>query len=193
MQKPESSTISTDILLRLTSLMIEKWTNSLGIYLIASTLVVTAVLAAAAARASGTDLHWLWHDRCASCHGHAGDFARNSLNVSNDALQGRHHTRDFRQFLHHHYLGGHEVDAIYNMLLAQVKTQPRYRAECSSCHGTAAEFVRSSLELRDGTLYSRDGEHQVRLFLDHHRNLDPGDVEFFINVLTRVAHEVYRP
>ena len=142
---------------------------------------------------AGIDLHWLWDDRCSACHGHAGDFAREFLSVSDNRLQGRHHVDDFILFLQNHYLAGHEVDAIYNMLLAQVSTQARFRSECSNCHGTAAEFVRNSLDLRNGVLYCRVGNCQVRTFLNNHRGLDPEDVEFFVNVLTRVAHEVYRP
>jgi hypothetical protein len=143
--------------------------------------------------ASGLDLHWLWHDRCAECHGHAGDFARKFLSVSNGQLQGTHHQYELRSFLHNHYLSGHEVDAVYDMLLAQVKTQVRFKDECSGCHGTAAEFVRKSLEIRTGVLYGRDSEIQARLFLGNHRNLGPDDVEFFISVLRRVAYELYRP
>ena len=90
-------------------------------------------------------------------------------------------------------VGDADIDAVYNMLFGQVKTQSRFKYECNSCHGTAAEFVRKSLERRDGVLYCRDSEYQARLFLDNHRDLNPDDVEFFINVLTRIAHEVYRP
>ncbi|MEA2079274.1 MAG: hypothetical protein U9P00_05340 [Pseudomonadota bacterium] len=158
-----------------------------------SIVFVTAVLATPAAGASGMDLHWLWDDRCEPCHGHAGDFARKFLSVSGGELQGQHHANDLRRFLHNHYLAGREVDAVYNMLLAQANSQARFKDECASCHDTAAKYVRNSLELRDGVLYSRNSGHPVRRFLDHHRELNPDDVEFFINLLTRVAHEVYRP
>jgi len=155
--------------------------------------MVTALLVIPAVRASGMDLHWLWHDRCAACHGHSSDFARKSLGVSGGELQGRHHVNDLRRFLHTHYLAGHEVDAVYTMLLAQANTQPRFKNECSSCHDTAAAFVRDSLELRDGVLFSRNTRRPVRRFLEHHRELNQDDVEFFIDALTRVVHEVHRP
>jgi len=162
--------------------------------LIARSLSVTALLAIpAAVQASGIDLHWLWHDRCAVCHGHSGDFARKFLSVSSGELQGWHHVHDLRHFLHTHYLAGHEVDEVYNMLLAQANTPPRFQDECTGCHDSAAELVRDSLELRDGVLYSRNTGHPVRRFLEHHQALNPDDVAFFINALTRVAHEVYRP
>jgi cytochrome c553 len=158
-----------------------------------SIVLVAAVLAMPVVRASDIDLHWLWDDRCAACHGHAGDFSRKFLSVSSGELQGPHHVHDLRRFLHNHYLAGNEVDAVYNMLLAQANNQARFKGECASCHDTAAKFVRNSLELRDGVLCSRNSGRPVSRFLDHHMELGSDDVEFFINLLTRVAHEVYRP
>ncbi|MEN8108597.1 MAG: hypothetical protein ABFS22_11395 [Pseudomonadota bacterium] len=159
----------------------------------ASIVLVAAVLAMSAVRASDIDLHWLWDDRCVACHGHAGDFSRRFLSVSAGELQGPHHVNDLRLFLHNHYLAGNEVDAVYNMLLAQANNQARFKGECVSCHDAAAKFVRNSLELRDGVLYSRNSGRPVSRFLGHHMELNPDDVEFFINLLMRVAHEVYRP
>ena len=155
--------------------------------------LVSAVLLAPAAGAAGIDLHWLWHDRCYECHGHAGDFARKFLSVSNGELQGRHHIHDLQQFLHHHYLIQSEAAAVYNMLLAQADIPARFKAECSRCHDTAAEFVRNSLQLRDGVLYGRKSGTATRQFLENHRKLNTDDIEFFMEQLTRVAHEVYRP
>jgi hypothetical protein len=145
------------------------------------------------AGASGLDLHWLWHDRCSECHGHSADFARNSLDYSDGLLTGRHHKTDLRTFLINHYLSGREVDAIYDMLLAQVKTQARFKYECSGCHGNAAEFVRNSLELRDGVLYGRDSGERARQFLSDHRDLNVDDIDYFVSLLERIAREIYRP
>ena len=158
-----------------------------------SIVLVTAVLAMPAVRASNIDLHWLWDDRCDACHGHAGDFARKFLSVSSGELQGPHHVHDLHRFLHNHYLAGNEVDAVYNMLLAQANNPARFFSECASCHDTAAKFVRTSLELRDGVLYGCNSGRPVSHFLEHHMELNSDDVKFFINLLTRVAHEVYRP
>jgi hypothetical protein len=143
--------------------------------------------------ANGPDLHRLWDSRCASCHGHSGDFSRKFLTVSNGELQGRHHTYDLRRFLHNHYLAGNNVDRVYDLLLAQVVSPPRFQQECSRCHETAAQFVREYLVLKDGMLCSRDSERPVSGFLAHHRNLSSQDVDFFMEVLQRVAHEVYGP
>lgn len=158
-----------------------------------SSVLLVAMLVIPAVGAPGLDLHWLWEDRCAGCHGHAGDFARNFLGVSNGELLGRHHVHDLRRFLHNHYLAGNEVDAVYAMLFAQTSSQARFRDECSSCHENAATFVRNALMLRDGELYSRAYAQPVRDVLDRHRNLKPADVDFFAKTLMRVAREIYRP
>jgi hypothetical protein len=147
----------------------------------------------AGADASGLDLHWLWHNHCADCHGHAGEFSRKFLKVSDGELQGAHHVHDLRQFLSNHHLAGNEVDAVYNMLLAQANTQARFKDECSSCHDSAAEFIRAELVLRDGVLVSRISGRPVGEFLIGHQDLEPDDADFYLGVLHRVAHEIYRP
>ncbi len=155
--------------------------------------LVAVVLVMPIASASGVDLHWLWDDRCAECHGHSGDFARKFLRVSGGELQGAHHKRDLRRFLDNHYLASEEVDAVYAMLLAQSDSPARFRDECVSCHGTAAGFVRASLEFREGLLYGRGSGRLVSGFLEQHRKLKPEDAQYFTDLLTRVAREVYRP
>lgn len=161
--------------------------TGLGIALFATLLALPAV------RAAGVDLHWLWDDRCAECHGHSGDFTRRFLAVAGGELQGSHHVHDLRLFLHNHYLAGNEVDAVYNMLLAQANNRARFKNECAGCHNSAAIFVRHSLEFRDGVLISRNSGRPVSRFLEHHRDLTLDDVGFFTGLLTRVAHEVHRP
>lgn len=159
---------------------------------VTSLVLVYMLLLAPVVSASGVDLHWLWDNRCAECHGHSGEFSRSNLGVSGGQLQGRHHADDLRQFLGNHYLAGNEVDAIYNMLLAQANNQARFRNECARCHGNAAGFVRGSLELREGILYGRNSGRPVDAFLENHMGLDTDDVEFYKNLLTRIANEVYR-
>ena len=155
--------------------------------------VITTALITSGAGATGIDLHRMWDNRCYECHGHAGDFSRQFLSVSNGQLQGRHHVDDLHLFLRNHYLADTEVDAIYSMLLAQVSTPAKFKNECVKCHETAAEFARQSLEFQNGVLYGRASGQQVRDFLDHHRQLSPDDVEFFENLLIRIANEVHRP
>ncbi|MDH5185106.1 MAG: hypothetical protein OEX12_14580 [Gammaproteobacteria bacterium] len=140
--------------------------------------------------ASGPDIHALWDDRCVSCHGHAGEFARKFLTVSNAELQGRHHVHDLRLFLQNHYLAGHSVEPVYNMLRAQAGNDPRFTNECSRCHNRAADFVRDSFILRDGVLYSRQLDMPIREFLNGHRKLQQQDVDYFMQQLMRIANEV---
>jgi hypothetical protein len=154
--------------------------------------LITMALAAPTFGGTGIDLHWLWDDRCVECHGHSGEFARNHLTLSKERLQGRHHIDNLRLFLRNHYLSDSEVDAVYNMLLAQASSQARFKDECSRCHDTAAEFVRQSLEFRDGALYGIESGRPIRHLLGGHSKVDPDDVEFYANLLTRVAGEVYR-
>ena len=141
--------------------------------------------------AAELDLHWLWDNRCGDCHGHAGEFARQFLTEANGELQGRHHVRDLRRFMHNHYLNPDEVDAIYGMLLAQTRAPARFKTECSRCHESAASFARRSLQLQEGELVSRQSGRNVRRFLAHHQGLQSEDVDYFTRLLTRVAQEVH--
>ena len=141
--------------------------------------------------AAGTDLHWLWDNRCAECHGHSADFSRQFLQVSSDGLlQGPHHTQNLKLFMRNHYAPAAEVDAIYSMLLAQVTTAPRFRAECSNCHDSASQFIRYSIVLQNGELAGRKSGISVIQFMQTHRRLEQDDIEFFMNLLTRVAGEI---
>lgn len=157
-------------------------------------LLLTTVLASSVVTANtGQDLHQRWHNQCFDCHGHSAEFSRKFLTVSDGKLQGLHHTDNLRQFLHNHYPAGRDVDAIYNMLLAQASTTARFMTECSKCHGTAVDLVRESIILHDGELYSRILEAPIRYLLEDHRNLKTADVEFYMQLFTRIADEVYRP
>jgi len=156
-------------------------------------VLIGVLLLTANAGATGIDLHWMWDNRCAECHGHSAEFARKFLQVKNDRLQGRHHVEDFRLFLRNHYVSTSEADAVYEMLLAQVRTQPRFKHECGNCHGQASTFVRRTMLLQNGVLLSRESMQPISRFMDDHRGLQAVDIEFFVNLLTRVAGEVYRP
>ncbi|WP_299873078.1 hypothetical protein [uncultured Cocleimonas sp.] len=139
------------------------------------------------------DLHKFWDKNCSECHGHSADFARKFLKVVDGKLQGPLHKDSFHLFLHNHYLVKNQQDAIYDMLLAETETLPRFRDECSSCHKRAAEFVRESLVLKDGELYNREDDSETGDFLQSHQDLKAEDIEFYMTLLTRVANEVYRP
>lgn len=156
-------------------------------------VILTALLFPAGANSTGIDLHWLWDNSCAECHGHSGGFSRKFLKVSNGELQGIHHVNNLRLFLHNHYLMVSEVDGIYEMLLAQASTSARFKNECSRCHGNTAQFVRNSMVFQEEELMSLKFGYPVRRFIEHHQRLKSNDIEFFMNLFTRVAREVYRP
>jgi hypothetical protein len=161
--------------------------------ILATTVCGLALLSSARFLVAGTDLHWLWDDRCAECHGHSGDFTRRFLRASDGRLTGRHHSDDLREFLRHHYLPANEADAVYAMLLAQALTPPRFRAECGRCHDNAAQLVRSSTTLRAGDSLRLLSGQTVRQFLQGHRGLRSDDIDFYVALLTRVAAETGKP
>jgi len=167
--------------------------NSMRLLGIIGAVLVTMLLFTGKSGASGIDLHWLWDNQCAECHGHSGEFARKFLKVANGQLQGSHHVQDLRLFMRNHYTQNTEVDAVYEMLLAQARAKPRFKQECGNCHGSAAAFVRQSVILQDKVLLSRESRQPIQKFLQQHRRLETDDVVFFTSLLNRIAHEVYRP
>lgn len=154
-----------------------------------SAVLIIVLLLSPVLVVSAQDLHKLWDDRCVTCHGHAGEFSRKFLSVHNGKLQGRHHVDNLKLYLNNHYLSGHAVEPVYNMLLAQASNKPRFKNECSMCHKDAASFVRETLVFSDGVLVSRKLKTSVRDFLGGHRKLQPEDVDFYMKQLTRIAHE----
>ena len=156
-------------------------------------VLLSLLLPASKSDASSIDLHWQWDNQCAECHGHSSDFAEKFLKLTDGQLQGVHHIDDLRGFMRNHYTSNNEVDAVYKMLLAQAGTKPRFKQECSVCHDRASAFVRQSVVLQDGVLLSRESAQPIENYLQRHRRLQPDDVEFFMRLLNRVAHEVYRP
>jgi len=156
-------------------------------------LVYLVLLLPSTVGARGIDLHALWDDRCAECHGHSAEFARKYLKITGGLLQGRHHLLDLRLFLEHHYPPAGQVEAIYQMLLAQTYTPPRFSEECGSCHGRASDFLRQSIVLREGDLKIEKSGSPVQQFLQSHRQLTQDDIEFYMGLFTRLAYEIYRP
>jgi hypothetical protein len=142
------------------------------------------------AGAAGIDLHDYWDQRCQSCHGHSSEFARRFLRVENGRLLGAHHRTDLDVFLRHHYLSDDLIAPVSAMLMAQVTTPPLFRDLCSRCHGSAAEFARKSLTLRDGVLVGRASGRRVADYLASHGELAPADVPIVADSLARVRQEV---
>lgn len=156
----------------------------------AAALLGAAVAAAPPARAEPLDLHDHWDQRCSGCHGHAGDFARRWLSVEQGRLLGHHHRDDLATFLRNHYLADDLVAPVMAMLAAQAGSDPLFKARCSRCHGSAAEFARQSLEWRDGALFGRASGKTVADYLATHGALAPAERAAMVDTLTRVRREV---
>jgi hypothetical protein len=137
------------------------------------------------------DLHDYWDQRCQSCHGDAGPFARSTLTVdSQGRLLGRHHKDDLARFLKQHYLADEMVETVMAMLRGQATTPPLFRQHCASCHGRASSFARESLVLEGGVLKGRTGARVVAQLLRAHGDLDAAEVPVVVESLTRVLGEV---
>ena len=153
-------------------------------------LVLALAPSLAAAAGPGVDLHAFWDDRCASCHGDAGDFARRTLRVENGQLKGTHHREDLSLFLRRHYLAEELVTPVTAMLTAQAEAEPMYREHCAGCHGRAADFARKSLARRGEVLVGKAGGKPVAEFLLRHGGLQGAEVPMMVRTLERVLGEV---
>lgn len=156
-------------------------------------MALPAMAIAAGASAALPDLHAYWDDRCASCHGDAGPFARQTLRVDQGRLVGRHHVDDLDEFLRHHMPASGLQAPVVAMLTAQVSTPPTFKAECGACHGTAADFARRSLVQRQGVLTGQDTGRPVADYLRRHGGLAPQEIAPMVQSLERVHREVGAP
>lgn len=145
---------------------------------------------AAAVHAAPIDLHAQWDQRCVTCHGHAGEFARRWLTVEQGRLVGHHHRENLAGFLRNHYVADDLVEPMMQMLAAQVAQPPVFQARCVQCHGTAAEFARRSLEWRNGLLHGRASGKPVAEFLKAHGGLGADEIAAMVETLGRVRREV---
>jgi hypothetical protein len=141
--------------------------------------------------AADRDLHDYWDARCASCHGHAADFARKFLRVENGKLIGTHHRDNLDVFLRTHHLTPDLYAPTIAMLKAQVATvTPLFKTKCSGCHAAAAEFARKSLEMRKGVLTGKKSEKPVIEYLKTHGKVTSDEATSIVETLTRVLSEV---
>ncbi|WP_157979444.1 hypothetical protein [Rhodoferax ferrireducens] len=155
-----------------------------------SLLLLALAFTALSAAADGVDLHRYWDQRCESCHGHAGTFARRFLRIDDGRLVGTHHKEYLERFLHNHYLTDALVGPISAMLMAQVASPPLFSEKCAGCHGNASEFARESLLIQDGVLMARANGRKVVDYLATHGKLNPDEVQMVVRSLTRLRMEV---
>ena len=66
----------------------------------------------------------------------------------------------------------------------------RFHDECGECHGEAREFALDWLAFRDGNLIGTGSELPVAEFLEKHRDLKAEDINYYVDLLTRVAREI---
>ena len=151
-------------------------------------LAAVGLVSAACTTADAIDLHQFWDARCSDCHGHSAAFARSHLTVKDGVLIGRHRS-DLKQFLATHEAGSAQSGPLYAMLLAQASTVPVFQQKCAGCHGTAAEFARSSLRLRDGVVIGRENGLAISEFLKRHGRLAAEEAPIVVESLTRVLGE----
>lgn len=155
-----------------------------------SAFALTLLVALPCAATPVTDLHAYWDSRCKECHGHAADFARRFLSVESGRLQGTHHRENLAGFLRQHYLSDDLVAPVSAMLMAQVGSTTLFRDKCAGCHGTAADFARKHLMLRDGDLLGAPSGRKVGDFLHQHGGLAPAEIAPMVESLKRVRAEV---
>jgi hypothetical protein len=154
------------------------------------TLLMTLALYVSPSGAADRDLHDYWDARCASCHGHAGQFARKFLRVENGKLLGTHHRDNLAEFLRNHYLTADLYEPALTMLKAQATNPPLFNRKCSGCHDTAAEFARKSLIVKNSILIGRESGKPVIEYLKKHGKVTPEEAATLVQTLKRVHGEV---
>lgn len=147
-------------------------------------MLVVAPLAAQA-----RDVHVEWEDRCLECHGHAGAFARERLDVVDGVLVSDHWGPDVGRFLANHHTTPETLGPITAMLVAQATTPPVYAERCARCHGRAADLVRQSVERRDGQLVLAASGRPLADLLARHGGLGPGELDTVLESLDRLIDE----
>lgn len=118
-------------------------------------IVLAAGLAVgSAADIRAADFHQTFEARCATCHGHAGDFVRDHLTEGPEGvLEGALTGRKVADFLRGHAggLSEAEIEQFITVFRRQLGSGAFYRERCDICHDRAYELARLRLVLRDGS------------------------------------------
>jgi mono/diheme cytochrome c family protein len=154
--------------------------------------VLLALCLAASPRPAGAatiDPHALFEASCGGCHGHAGDFAREALVLSDGAVTIRRSGTPVRRFLLRHRGGLDDAGAraLAGLFRRQLRTGALFRDRCAVCHGRAREFVRLELTLEDGRLTGRYSGRDAASFLAGHGRLTAAEARTIRDVLTEHA------
>ena len=73
--------------------------------------------------------------------------------------------------------------------LQAAESSKRFEDECRECHGDAKEFALDWLAFENGTLTATGVGKPVAEFLKKHQGLTAGDIEYYVDLLTRVAKD----
>jgi len=148
----------------------------LGGILLAAGLASTAVAA---------DFHQIFEARCASCHGHAGPFARSALTEMDGTLRSARTGRTVADFLRQHAggLAPNEIDLFVDVFTAQLRSGGFYQERCGICHDRAYDLARLRLILRDGRLVGRYSGRDIAAFLPAHARMTDGEARRMLEAL----------
>ena len=149
-------------------------------------LALTAFLLAPIAVAAA-DFHALFEARCLSCHGHAGDFARERLELGEAGVTGRG-GRDLRPFLARHAggLSPDEIELFLDVFAKQIASGALYQRKCGICHASARELARIKLIDRNGVLTGRYTGRDIGEFLRGHGRLTEAEAEAMTAALAAI-------
>ncbi len=150
-----------------------------------SLLLLCLVPAAVAAE----DFHELFERRCAACHGHAGDFARETLVIVGGELRGRKSGRPVRAYLATHRGGlDTETAALFTeVLFRQVESGGLFQDLCAICHVRARDLVQARLVIADGRLLGRYSGADMGDFLQGHGRATDEEAQRLYEALLGIA------
>lgn len=142
--------------------------------------------------AGAADFHRIFEDRCLSCHGHAGDFARAALADKDGILIGTRSGRPVAEYLRKHAggLSPTEIDLFSETFRQQLKFGAFYRQNCDICHDRAYELVRLRLILDDGKLMGRYTGRDIAAFLPNHARMTLAEAQMMLDRLTALRDGV---
>ncbi len=148
-------------------------------------MLIAAVPGIVAAQAS--DPHRIYGQRCTRCHaGHAGDFARDSLEERGGQIVARRSGRPLAAFLRagHGRLPPEQVAVLTDHLAAILGREALFQRKCRACHARALPLARLKLILRDGRLTGRYTDRDIAAFLGYHGRLTAREVPVLVEMLT---------
>ncbi|MCK5445973.1 MAG: hypothetical protein KAI73_10140 [Rhodospirillaceae bacterium] len=142
-----------------------------------------------ATEAYSFDVHELFETRCGQCHQHSGDVAQERLVIAKGILRGRTSGNDILVFLpkHHGRPNPKETAALYDLFFSQVKGGGVFKDRCAICHVSAREFARLNLIRDCDVVRGRYTGNNLTEFLVNHGRIGADEVDFFIQLMARLA------